>query len=107
MFNNGDTSIKEMGSTQDGRAGDMMDSMYAYLMRGCPKSKSAEMLTPLKDAGTYSVEVTEPTGITLSKSSITLAAGEQERLQPTVTPTDQVVSDSNITYTSSNPAVAK
>ena len=55
MFNNGDTSIKEMGSTQDGRAGDMMDSMYAYLMRGCPKSKSAEMLTPLKDAGTYSV----------------------------------------------------
>lgn len=65
------------------------------------------MITPLKDAGTYSVDVTDPTGITLSKDSITLAVGEQERLQPTVTPVDQVLSDSNITYTSSDPSVAK
>ena len=107
MFNNGDTSIREMGSTKDGKVGDMMDSMYAYLMRGCPKNKSADMITPLKDAGTYSVDVTDPTGITLSKDSITLAVGEQERLQPTVTPADKVLSDSNITYTSSAPSVAK
>lgn len=107
MFNNGDTGIREMGSTKDGKVGDMMDSMYAYLMRGCPKNKSKDMITPLKDAGTYSVDVTDPTGITLSKDSITLAVGEQERLQPTVTPVDQVLSDSNITYTSSDPSVAK
>ncbi|HAT89247.1 MAG TPA: hypothetical protein DCS73_05795, partial [Roseburia sp.] len=107
MFNNGDVNIHEMGSTKDGKVGDMMDSMYAYLMRGCPKNKSEDMLTPLKDAGTYSVNVTDPAGITISKDSITLAAGEQERLQPTVTPVDKVLSDSNITYTSSAPSVAK
>ena len=107
MFNNGDVNIHEMGSTKDGKVGDMMDSMYAYLMRGCPKNKSEDMLTPLKDAGTYSVNVTDPAGITISKDSITLATGEQERLQPTVTPVDKVLSDSNITYTSSAPSVAK
>lgn len=55
------------------------------------ENKSKDMITPLKDAGTYSVDVTDPTGITLSKDSITLAVGEQERLQPTVTPVDQVL----------------
>ncbi|MBO5302762.1 MAG: Ig-like domain-containing protein [Lachnospiraceae bacterium] len=107
MFNNGDTSIKEMGSNQAGKAGDMMDSMYAYLMRGCAKDKADTMQTPLRDAGTYSVEVTEPTGISLSKESITIAEGKKERLQPTITPVDKILSDSDIVYTSADASVAK
>lgn len=106
MFNNGDTSIKEMGSSQPGKVGDMMDSMYAYLMRGCVKDKADTMQTPLKDYGTYSVKQTAPTGITLSKSDITLTEGAVERLQPTITPIDSVLTDSSITYASSDSSVA-
>lgn len=96
MFNNGDTSIKEMGSSQPGRAGDMMDSMYAYLMRGCPKTKASTMQTPINDGiGDYEVEVVDPTGITLAETDITLAEGKKTRLQPTIAPTDKVVSDSD------------
>ena len=107
MFNNGDTTIQEMGSSQAGKAGDMMDSMYAYLMRGCAKDKADTMQTPLKDYGTYSVKQTDPTGITLSKSSLSLQVGAEERLQPTVTPIDSVLSDTVITYTSSDSSVAR
>ncbi len=107
MFNNGDTSIKEMGSTQDGRAGDMMDSMYAYLMRGCRNQNPLRCFDSVKRCRNLFRRGNRADRNHTFKSSITLAAGEQERLQPTVTPTDQVVSDSNITYTSSNPAVAK
>lgn len=107
MFNNGDASILEMGSTKAGKAGDMMDSMYAYLMRGCAKDKADTLQTPLRGYGTYTVDVTEPTGITLSASTMSLAEGAVQRLKPTVAPVDKVLSDSNITYMSSNPAVAK
>lgn len=107
MFNNGDTSIKEMGSSQPGRAGDMMDSMYAYLMRGCPKAKSSDMQTPVNDGiGEYAVELADATGITLAESNITLAEGKKTRLQPTIAPTDKVVKNSDVVYTSADPMVA-
>lgn len=107
MFNNGDTSIKEMGSSQPGRAGDMMDSMYAYLMRGCPKTKASTMQTPINDGiGDYEVEVVDPTGITLAETDITLAEGKKTRLQPTIAPTDKVVSDSDVVYTSADSSIA-
>lgn len=107
MFNNGDTAIKEMGSAKPGKAGDMMDSMYAYLIRGCSKEKAATLHTESSGEGDYAVELAKPTGIMLSKETITLAEGRKERLQPTVEPVDKTLSDSNITYTSSNPDVAK
>ncbi len=107
MFNNGDISIKEMGSSQPGRAGDMMDSMYAYLMRGCPKAKSSDMQTPVNDGiGEYAVELADATNITLAQSSITLAEGKKTRLQPTIAPTDKVVKNSDVIYTSADPTVA-
>lgn len=107
MFNNGDISIKEMGSSQPGRAGDMMDSMYAYLMRGCPKAKSSDMQTPVNDGiGEYAVELADATNITLAQPSITLAEGKKTRLQPTIAPTDKVVKNSDVIYTSADPTVA-
>lgn len=107
MFNNGDTAIQEMGSSQPGKAGDMMDSMYAYLIRGCSKNKAQTLHTETSGEGEYAVEVAEPAGITLSQENITLAEGEKERLKPTVAPVDKVLSDSSITYTSSDASVAK
>ena len=107
MFNNGDPAIKEMGSSQPGKAGDMMDSMYAYLIRGCSKNKTTSLHTESSGEGDYSVEVAEPTGITLSKTSLTITEGQKERLQPTIAPTDKVLTDSNITYTSADSKIAK
>lgn len=107
MFNNGDPAIKEMGSTQPGKAGDMMDSMYAYLIRGCSKPKTATLHTESSGEGDYAVEVAEPAGITLSKSNLTLTVGTKERLQPVVTPIDKVLTDSHITYTSADSSIAK
>jgi len=107
MFNNGDTAIKEMGSSQPGRAGDMMDSMYAYLIRGCAKEKPASMNTPNNDGNyEYEVNVAGPESITLAETSITLAEGKKTRLKPYIAPADKVVTDSDVKYKSSNPAVA-
>lgn len=107
MFNNGDTAIKEMGSSQPGRAGDMMDSMYAYLMRGCPKAKASSMQTPINNGiNDYAVELADATNITLAQSSITLAEGKKTRLQPTIAPTGKVVKNSDVIYTSADPTVA-
>lgn len=106
MFNNGDTSIIEMGSSQPGKVGDMMDSMYANLMRGIPKEKALMLRSPLDDTA-YQVEVVEPEGITLAKSEINLTVGQIERLKPTIAPIDKVVTNSNITYVSANSNVAR
>ncbi|WEK53580.1 MAG: glycosyl hydrolase 53 family protein [Candidatus Cohnella colombiensis] len=111
MFNNGDMSIKEMGSTANGKMGDMMDSMYAYLWRGHVKNKPASAQTPLKGYGTYSVTEATPTGITLDRTAVSLVQGKTTRLVPTVTPdsngsSDKLVYDSNVVWTSSNPSVA-
>ncbi|RKP44493.1 hypothetical protein D7Z26_26650 [Cohnella endophytica] len=105
MFNNGDPAIKEMGSTANGKMGDMMDSMYAYLWRGKAKDKPATMQTPLKGYGTYTIAQTHPTGISLNKSATSLIVGNTQRLLPTLTPTNGIV-DSNVTWSSDNPGVA-
>ncbi|WP_310604661.1 Ig-like domain-containing protein [Anaerosporobacter sp.] len=107
MFNNGDTAIKEMGSSQSGKSGDMMDSMYAYLMRGLAKNKDESLQTPLRgDSDQYSVQVVEPTSLTYQQDTITLVQGETKRLQPVIAPIDKVLTDNSITYSSSNPSVA-
>ncbi|MDG0791517.1 glycosyl hydrolase 53 family protein [Cohnella ginsengisoli] len=111
MFNNGDPSIKEMGSLANGKMGDMMDSMYAYLWRGHAKNKPATMLSPLQGFGTYAVTKTAPTGISLNKTSLTLAAGNTERLLPAIAPdsnasAEKLVFDSTLAWTSSDPSVA-
>lgn len=106
MFNNGDTGIKEMGSTENGKPGDMMDSMYAYLIRGGAKNQSSGMKTPLTGDGDYAVSAAEPTGISFAKGSITLKEGEVERIKPTVAPTGAVLTDNKIRWSSSDSSVA-
>ncbi|WP_141504340.1 Ig-like domain-containing protein [Paenibacillus luteus] len=108
MFNNGDVNIKEMGSSKPGKAGDMMDSMYAYLMRSVPKAKNAELQTPIRDYGaSFAITPAEPTGITLLESTMNLTVGATpKRVKPTVQPYDSVLTDSVVTYASSNPQVA-
>ncbi|MCV2394441.1 Ig-like domain-containing protein [Actinotalea sp. M2MS4P-6] len=109
MFNNGDTSIREMGSAEPGKAGDALDSLDAYLMRGVVKDKTAEMHTPLDEPGVhaaYAVEATAPQGIALTDGDLALAVGDTERLEPVLSPADQVLTDSRITYTSADPGVA-
>ncbi|GAA1972221.1 OmpL47-type beta-barrel domain-containing protein [Microbacterium pumilum] len=111
MFNNGDVTIKEMGSTRSGKAGDMMDSMYGYLWRGLPKAKPVTAYSPLSSdngiaGGAYAVTPTVPTGISVADSAISLTVGLSQRLKPTVTPVAQVLTDSTVRYSSSDPAVA-
>lgn len=106
MFNNGDTTIHEMGSTLDGKSGDMMDSMYAYLMRGVAKDQTENMNTPLTSAGAYTVASTEATAITFENSAVSLEVGETERIHINIEPANQVLTDGLVTYTSSNPGVA-
>ncbi|MDN4476882.1 Ig-like domain-containing protein, partial [Demequina sp. SYSU T00192] len=112
LFNNGDVSIQEMGSAQPGKSGDAMDSLYAYLMRGVPKQKDADVQTPLGTDngyadGVYAVDLAEPTGISLVDSAITLEAGTKRHVKPVVTPTDAVLTDSVVAYTSSDDSVVK
>ncbi|WP_338024127.1 Ig-like domain-containing protein [Bifidobacterium saguinibicoloris] len=112
MFNNGDPNIKEMGSAEAGKAGDMMDSMYAYLIRGVAKTKTADVTTPLSNDngyadGRYEVTPAKATAIGFDESELTLTAGGMSRrLQPTVQPTGAVLSDDAIAYGSSDPSVA-
>lgn len=108
MFNNGDTNIKEMGSQQPGKVGDMMDSMYAYLLRGTPKEKVAEMLTPLKDEGyaKHEVKLAEVSSIAFEDKELTLTEGQDIRLKPIIKPLDKVLKDNSIVYTSSDDSVA-
>lgn len=107
MFNNGDTSITEMGSTESGKSGDMMDSMYAYLIRTQPKDKAEAMLTPLKDAGSYIVEQKEVESISFAQDEINLVVGGIERIRPIAEPIDYVHDDSRIKWGSDNTDVAQ
>lgn len=111
MFNNGDPAIKEMGSSENGKAGDMMDSMYAYLIRGVVKAKSADTSTPLSTDngignGVYVVNPTQATGLSIRNSALDLAVGQSARIEATIQPTNQVLADSSLTYSSSNTKVA-
>ncbi|WP_062529731.1 Ig-like domain-containing protein [Demequina rhizosphaerae] len=111
LFNNGDVSIKEMGSAQPGKSGDAMDSLYAYLIRGVPKQKDADVQTPLGTDngyadGVYAVDLVSPTGIALAETAITVEAGAKQRIKPVVTPTDAVLTDSLVTYATDDAAVA-
>ncbi|MDN4489599.1 Ig-like domain-containing protein [Demequina sp. SYSU T00068] len=111
LFNNGDVSIKEMGSAQPGKSGDAMDSLYAYLIRGVPKQKDADVSTPLGydngyADGAYAVDPVEPTGISLVETAVTVEQGAKQRLTPVVTPTDAVLIDSVVAYATDDPSVA-
>ena len=111
LFNNGDVSIREMGSAQPGKSGDAMDSLYAYLIRGVPKQKDADVQTPLGTDngyadGVYSVDPVEPTGISLVDTAVTVEVGSKQRIKPVVTPADQVLTDSVVTYATDDEGVA-
>ena len=106
LFNNGTTSIHEMGCNQDGKMGDMTLGMYAYLHRGKEKAVSADVYTPLKSqASTYTVS--EPTAITTENTALAMKAGERQRLSVTISPADALLTDYGVNYTSSNSNVAE
>lgn len=106
LFNNGDVNIKEMGSSQPGKMGDMSAGVYAYLHRGHTKAPSSSVYTPLQDSRVNYAKgaVTE---VAVENSSMNLAVGERERLKLTIAPVDQVLEDYRVEYTSSNPGVAE
>ncbi|NOU62855.1 hypothetical protein GC096_02180 [Paenibacillus sp. LMG 31461] len=106
MFNNGTDSIKEMGSTLNGKSGDMMDSMYAYLIRGNTKKASNTIYNPLRYNGT-NYDVGEATNLSFLNANISLKVGKVSRLQPTIAPLDKLLKDYTIHYTSNNPSVAE
>ncbi|GBG11772.1 hypothetical protein PAT3040_06619 [Paenibacillus agaridevorans] len=106
LFNNGTESIKEMGSSQSGKPGDMMDSMFAFLHRGHSKKTSDAVYNPLRYNGT-NYEVEEVTDLTFSNNDLTLKVGEISRLQPTIAPVDKLLKDYKIRYTSDDPTVAE
>ncbi|WP_164716410.1 glycosyl hydrolase 53 family protein [Paenibacillus whitsoniae] len=106
MFNNGAESIKEMGSTQVGKSGDMMDSMYAYLIRGHVKKSSDTVYSPLRYNG-VNYDVGEATSLTFMNNNLTLSVGKVSRLQPTIAPMDKLLTDYKIRYSSNNPSVAE
>ena len=106
LVNNGDTEIHEMGSTADGKPGDVYESAYSYLWRGEAKNKQADATTPLKGYGKYTVSKADaPTSIIMEKSNITLTEGEFEKLHITLAPSNAVY-NWNVNWTSSNAAVA-
>src|SRR5690606_31607025 len=106
LFNNGTESIREMGSSHVGKAGDMMDSMYAFLHRGYTKKASNSVYSPL-NYSTTNHEVTEASSINFADSSLALNVGEVKRLQPTIQPMNQLLSDYSISYHSNAPAIAE
>lgn len=106
MFNNGTESIKEMGSTQSGKSGDMMDSMYAYLIRGHSKKASDTVYNPLRYNGT-NYDVGEATGLSFLNNNLSLNVGKVSRLQPTIAPMDKLLTEYKIRYSSNNPSVAE
>lgn len=106
MFNNGTESIKEMGSTRIGKSGDMMDSMYAYLIRGHSKKASDTLYNPLRYNGT-NYDVGEATNLSFLNDNLSLNVGKVSRLQPTIAPMDKLLTEYKIRYSSSNPGVAE
>lgn len=106
LFNNGTTSIHEMGCNQDGKMGDMTLGMYAYLHRGKEKAVSADVYTPLKSqASTYTLS--EPTAITAENTALAMKVGERQRLSVTISPADALLTDYGVNYTSSASNVAE
>ncbi|MDQ8734751.1 Ig-like domain-containing protein [Paenibacillus sp. LHD-38] len=106
LFNNGTESIKEMGSSYNGKAGDMMDSMFAFLHRGHTKKASDTVYNPLRFNGT-NYDIGGPTDLSFQNDNLSLQAGEVGRLQPTIAPVDKLLNDYKIHYTSDNPDVAE
>lgn len=104
LFNNGTASIKAMGSNQDGKMGDMSAGVYAYLHRGQTKAVSDSIYTPLQYSG---VNYAKGTAESISLEGISLAVGERARLHPVVAPTNQVLDDYSVEYSSDKPDVAE
>ena len=106
MFNAGVTSIKEMGSEEPGKMGDMMDSMYAYLHRGESKAVSKDVYTAINStAKDYSLG--EATGITIHNNSLSMKVGDRERLQHVIVPANQLLKNYSVSYSSSDTSVAE
>ncbi len=113
LFNNGDPAFHEMGSTADGKMGDMTDGLYAYLWRGCIKDKPTSMQTPLKGFGDYSISAEAPTSIALvnpssvsqPQTTLELTEGQTKRLLSKIEPADGAL-DWEVVWYSSDPSVA-
>ncbi|NOU78990.1 hypothetical protein GC101_08855 [Paenibacillus sp. LMG 31459] len=105
LFNNGTPSIKEMGSPADGKVGDMMDSMFAFLHRGDTKRASDTVYSPLRFDGT-NYDVGEAASLSFQNDNLSLKVGEVGRLQPVIAPMDKLLDDYTIRYTSDQPGVA-
>lgn len=105
MFNTGVASIQEMGSSQPGKNGDMMDSMYAYLHRGVSKAVSADTYTTINQT-LKNYELGDAVQIKIENSDMKLKVGERERIHHKITPEDKVLKDYSVRYTSSDPNVA-
>ncbi|MCL2041918.1 MAG: Ig-like domain-containing protein [Bacteroidales bacterium] len=87
-------------------------SAMIMLVLDCSSSLQESGFSKMKDASKNFIEVllgggtpTVPvTGVTLNKSTLTLAAAETETLYATIQPSD--ATNKNVTWASSNPAVA-
>ena len=113
LFNNGDPAFREMGSTADGKMGDMTDGLYAYLWRGCIKDKPTSMQSPLKAFGDYSISAETPISIALvnpsnvaqPQTNLELTEGQTKRLLSKIEPANGAL-DWEVVWSSSDPAVA-
>lgn len=108
LYNNGDVTLKDMGSTADGKQGDMLEGMYAYLWRGKAKDKQATAKNPMKSfkSNNYVVTNTTPQSVEFDETDITIAEGEKKRLHTTITPTDKVY-NWNLKWSSSDENTVK
>ena len=106
LVNNGDPDIHEMGSTADGKPGDVYESTYAYLWRGNAKNKTAISATPLKGFGEYTVSAdASPSSVSIEQRELTMTEGESEKLHITLEPKNTVY-NWQVEWTSSDTSVA-
>lgn len=107
LYNNGDRSIKDMGSVADGKQGDMLEGMYAYLWRGKSKNRRAEAKNPMKDfkRGHYVVKNESVQGIRFDEETVVIQKGQSRRLPITILPKDGFY-NWNVSWSSDNEAVA-
>ncbi|RTE10289.1 Ig-like domain-containing protein [Paenibacillus whitsoniae] len=90
--------------TYDGNA---LDATYAYLWRGKAVAKPLGGEVAFWDSSaSYDITSTSVTGVTMRDNTLQVVAGTSKQLLATVAPADQIT-NSNMTWTSSNPAVAK
>src|SRR5690606_37041120 len=64
--------------------------------------------TPIRDYGSsFTITPQDPTGITVLETTMNLTVGTTpQRIKPTIEPSNTVLTDSVVTYVSSNPEIA-